>query len=152
MRVFAVSDVHLDYDVNAKWIENLSGAEYQEDVLILAGDVSNTLRLLDCCLTILAKRFKKVLFVPGNHELWVLGEGQQRNSLQKLNDVFAVVESCGASVQAFCEHGLLVIPLLGWYDYSFGEPSKELKSMWLTIKPAAPCQSHNQNRRSNLHQ
>lgn len=131
MRVFTLSDIHVDYDINAKWIANLSIAEYQDDVLILAGDATDTLQLLDWCLSTLAKRFKKVLFVPGNHELWVIREDRKKNSLQKFDDVCAVVESSGASMQAFHERGVSIIPLLAWYDYSFGEPSEELRSMWL---------------------
>jgi predicted phosphodiesterase len=134
MRIFALSDIHIDYDVNAKWVKNLSAAEYQDDVLILAGDVSDTRRLLDWCLSTLARRFKKVLFVPGNHDLWVIREGNEKNSLQKFDDVCAVVESSGASMQAFCERGLSIIPLLAWYDHSFGEPSQELRSMWLDYR------------------
>ena len=41
MRVFALSDIHIDYNANAKWIESLSVAEYKDDVLILAGDVTD---------------------------------------------------------------------------------------------------------------
>jgi len=81
MRVFALSDIHIDYSENAKWIENLSIAEYQDDVLILAGDVSDIQKLLDWGLNIFTKRFKKVLFVPGNHELWVRREDPKKNSL-----------------------------------------------------------------------
>src|SRR5260221_1318100 len=109
MRVFAVSDVHIDYEVNAKWIANLSIAEYQDDVLILAGDVTDTRRLLHWCLSTLAKRFKKVLFVPGNHDLWVIREDRGKNSLQKFDDVCAVVESSGASMQAFHDRGMSII-------------------------------------------
>lgn len=134
MRVFAVSDVHIDYDVNTKWIANLSIAEYQDDVLILAGDVSDTRRQLDWCLSTLAKRFKKVLFVPGNHDLWVIREDRQKNSLQKFDDVCAVVESSGASMQAFRERGVSIIPLLAWYDYTFGKPSEELRSIWMDYR------------------
>src|SRR6266700_600127 len=131
MRVFAVSDVHIDYETNAKWIANLSIAEYQDDVLILAGDVTDTRRLLHWCLSTLAKRFKKVLFVPGNHDLWVIREDRGKNSLQKFDDVCAVVESSVASMQAFHDRGVSIIPLLAWYDYSFGEPSEELRSVWM---------------------
>lgn len=134
MRVFAVSDIHIDYDENAKWIANLSSDEYQDDVLILAGDVTDMRRLLDWCLGTLATRFKKVLFVPGNHDLWVIREDREKNSLQKFADVCAVVESSGASMQAFRERGLSIIPLLAWYDYSFGEPSEELRSIWLDYR------------------
>jgi predicted phosphodiesterase len=134
MRVFALSDIHIDYDENARWIANLSTAEYQDDVLILAGDVTDTRRLLEWCLSTLAKRFKKVLFVPGNHDLWVIREDRDKHSLQKFDDVCAVVESSGASMQAFRERGVSISPLLAWYDHSFGEPSKELRSMWMDYR------------------
>jgi len=134
MRIFAVSDIHIDYDVNAKWIANLSMTEYQDDVLILAGDVTDTQRLLGWCLSTLAKRFWKVLFVPGNHELWVIREDRDKDSLQKFDDVCAVVESSGASMQPFRERMVSIIPLLSWYDYSFGEPSEELRSIWMDYR------------------
>jgi predicted phosphodiesterase len=134
MRVFALSDIHIDYEANAKWIANLSIAEYQDDVLILAGDVTDTLRLLEWCLSALAKRFKKVLFTPGNHDLWVIREDREMNSLQKFDDVCLVVESSGASMQAFRERGVAIIPLLAWYDYSFGEPSERLRAMWMDYR------------------
>lgn len=134
MRVFALSDIHIDYSANAKWISSLSTAEYQDDVLILAGDVTDTLRLLEWCLGTLAKRFRKVLFVPGNHDLWVIRENRGKDSLQKFEEVSAVVESSGASMQIFRVPGVSIIPLLSWYDYSFGEPSEELRSIWMDYR------------------
>lgn len=73
MRVFALSDVHLDFAVNAEWIAALSDWDYRDDILILAGDVTDRLPLLGWCLSILRRRFRNVLFVPGNHELWEIG-------------------------------------------------------------------------------
>lgn len=134
MRVFALSDIHIDYEVNAKWIGNLSVADYQDDVLILAGDVTDTRPLLEWGLGTLAKRFKKVLFVPGNHDLWVIRDDREKDSLQKFADVCAVVEASGASMRPFRAPGLSIIPLLSWYDYSFGEPSEELKSSWMDFR------------------
>lgn len=134
MRIFALSDIHIDYDANKKWIANVSTSDYRDDVLILAGDISDTLQLLDWCLTTLAARFKKVLFVPGNHDVWVIRDSREKNSLQKFKEVSAIVESSGASMQSFRESGVSIIPLLGWYDYSFGEPSEELKSMWMDYR------------------
>ena len=134
MRIFAVSDVHIDYDANAKWVEDLSVADYQDDVLILAGDVTDTRPLLEWCLGTLTKKFKKVLFVPGNHELWVVRDGRGKDSLQKFDDVCAVVESSGASMQPFRAPGVSIIPLLAWYDYSFGEPGDELRSIWMDYR------------------
>lgn len=133
MRVFAVSDIHIDYDANAKWVANLSTSDYQDDVLILAGDVTDTPSLLDWGLRTLARRFRKVLFVPGNHDLWVIRE-RGKNSLQKFEEVRSVVESSGGSMQPFRAEGVSIIPLLSWYDYSFGEPCEELRSMWMDYR------------------
>ena len=134
MRVFAVSDIHIDYDVNAKWVAGLSTAEYQDDVLILAGDVTDSAMQLGWCLRTLANRFKKVLFVPGNHDLWVIRDGPAKSSLQKFDEVRVVTEESGASMQAFYGQGLSIIPLLSWYDYTFGHPSQELRSTWMDFR------------------
>jgi hypothetical protein len=64
----------------------------------------------------------------------VIREDREMNSLQKFDDVRAVVESSGASMRVFRERGVSIIPLLGWYDYSFGEPSEELRSMWMDYR------------------
>ena len=134
MRIFALSDIHVDYDANARWIAALSTAEYQDDVLILAGDVTDTLPKLDWCLNTLANRFKKVLFVPGNHDLWVIRDEPHMNSFQKFDEVAAVVKSSGASMQTFTERGVSIVPILTWYDYSFGEPSDELRAVWMDYR------------------
>ncbi len=131
MRVFAVSDLHIDYEVNGRWIAALSALDYRDDILVLAGDVSDTRKLLGWCLAELAKRFRRVLFVPGNHDLWVLREGRGQDSLQKLEDVRTTVIAAGASMEPVLEGGVEIVPLLSWYDYSFGEPSGELRSVWM---------------------
>lgn len=134
MRVFAVSDIHIDYEANAQWVAGLSVSEYQDDVLILAGDVTDTLIKLEWCLNTLVRRFRKVLFVPGNHDLWVIRDEPHKSSLQKFDDVAAVVESSGASMQTFSERGVSIVPMLTWYDYSFGEPSDELRAVWMDYR------------------
>jgi predicted phosphodiesterase len=131
VRTFAVSDIHVDYDINKRWITHLPEIEYRNDLLILAGDVAHSLKLLEWCLTALVRRFKKVLYVPGNHELWVVPEDPARSSLDKFDHVCRVAESCGVSMQPFHVDRLSIIPLLGWYDYSFGEPDRELFATWM---------------------
>lgn len=131
MRIFALSDVHVDYDVNAKWIENISTADYSDDILVLAGDVTHSLPLFEWCLNTLARRFRKLLFVPGNHDLWVLDEPAVEDSFQKLEMISAIAESSGASMESFHERNVSIVPLLGWYDYSFGEPGTELRCSWM---------------------
>src|SRR6186713_2723152 len=134
MRVFALSDVHVDFDENAQWILGISKLDYQDDVLILAGDLTHKQPLLEWCLSTLAVRFKRVLFVPGNHDLWVLGESQEKTSLQKFMEVAASVEASGASMQPFVRGAARIAPLFSWYDYSFGAPSMELQDRWMDFR------------------
>jgi Icc-related predicted phosphoesterase len=48
MRVFAVSDLHVNHDSNAQWVEALSGQDYNtHDTLILAGDLSDSLSQIE---------------------------------------------------------------------------------------------------------
>jgi hypothetical protein len=37
-------------------------------------------------------------------------------------------------MQPFRTKGVSIIPLLGWYDYSFGEPGTELRAMWMDYR------------------
>ena len=82
MRVFAVSDLHMDYQENTDWLNSLSSSDYQKDVLIVAGDISDRIVLINHCFNQLAKRFHQVIYVPGNHDLWTKRESQI-NSLEK---------------------------------------------------------------------
>ena len=130
MRIFALSDIHADYEPNMAWVHQLSRGEYVDDLLILAGDVSHKRELLDECLTALAQRFRQVLFVPGNHDLWVIGQTPAIDSLEKFEQVRHTAIQCGATMDIVRHGQLLVVPLLGWYDYSFGEPGRELLRGW----------------------
>jgi predicted phosphodiesterase len=131
MRIFALSDVHVDYDANAQWISGLSSVDYVDDVLILAGDVSDSLAQLDRTLETLARRFRQVLFVPGNHDVWVIRDQPNLTSFEKFEQVCVVAERCGASMKPFSREGVGIVPLLGWYDYSFGLPSSRLGDFWM---------------------
>ena len=71
MKVYTVSDLHVDYPENMDWILSLNSTAYLEDILVLAGDVSNDLEDLIRVFNSLKSKFKAVHFIPGNHELWV---------------------------------------------------------------------------------
>lgn len=134
MRIFALSDIHVDYEVNANWVRNLSQQDYRDDLLILAGDITHRSSLLAWCLDAFARRFRQVLFVPGNHDLWVLNEAADWDSLKKFHDVAAIAQDNGVSLRAYRDDRVLIAPLLGWYDYSFGEPGEELARMWADFR------------------
>lgn len=64
-RIFAVSDIHVDMKENLRLVESWSGSDFRNDVLILAGDVTDNTSLLKTVLKSLAEKFSKVCYVPG---------------------------------------------------------------------------------------
>ena len=129
MRIFTVSDLHVDYPENLKWVFALPSDEFSQDVLILPGDVSDSLELLKSTFEALKSRFGEGLYVPGNHELWVDG-AEFECSLEKFYAVMALCRASGVETKVFCAGKLSIVPLLSWYDFSFGEPCAYLKRAW----------------------
>lgn len=129
MKIFAISDIHIDFRPNRRWLHELSLADYRDDILILAGDVSDRLPLLIEGFEALKRRFREVLFVPGNHDLWVRRE-RGVNSLERFQQLQQIAQDYGIHTQPWHKGEVSIIPLLGWYDYSFGPPSEELQRIW----------------------
>jgi predicted phosphodiesterase len=130
MRIHAVSDIHVDFSENRQWLHNLSRQDYQDDVLILAGDVSDIVSLFAEALESLKKRFREVLFVPGNHDLWVHRNGCS-DSLVHFHEIVKLTDACGVHTGPTHFGPLSIVPLFGWYDYSFGEPSEQILDLWV---------------------
>jgi predicted phosphodiesterase len=134
MRVFAVSDIHVDYPSNLAWVESLSHSDYRDDVLILAGDVTDSLPLLGRVFRILRQCFHAVLFVPGNHDLWVVRDDPQLSSFDKLEQVRRTAQDHGICMETFTHDSVSIVPLFSWYDYSFGQPTLELEQSWMDYR------------------
>lgn len=134
MRVFALSDIHIDYSGNQQWIADLSRHDYQGDILILAGDVTDNLAKLEWCFKSLTACFKQVLFVPGNHDLWTLRDKLKIGSLEKFAQIRQMAQDCGVAMQTWQHGDLTLVPLLGWYDFSFGLPGAELLEAWMDFR------------------
>jgi 3',5'-cyclic AMP phosphodiesterase CpdA len=70
LKLFALADLHLRYEVTRKALQALRPHPY--DWLILAGDVGETEEHLRFALSVLSTRFARLLWVPGNHDLWTM--------------------------------------------------------------------------------
>jgi len=68
VKLLAIADLHLRYEVNRRALEALP--PHPRDWLILAGDVGETEEQLAWALDLLTRRFARLLWVPGNHDLW----------------------------------------------------------------------------------
>ena len=69
MKLLAVSDLHVAYEENRTITDGLR-PESADDWLIVAGDVGEMSADIEWALGVLRERFAKVIWVPGNHELW----------------------------------------------------------------------------------
>ncbi|UGY94115.1 metallophosphoesterase family protein [Streptomyces gobiensis] len=68
-RLCAVSDLHVSYSENRPIVEALRPRS-DDDWLLVAGDVADTVADIEWALRVLKDRFRTVVWVPGNHELW----------------------------------------------------------------------------------
>ena len=126
MKLLAISDLHLANPVNREALAGLPHAP--DDWLILAGDMAERLEHLRELFALTAERFAKVIWVPGNHELWTVSE--------KEGDSLAGAAKYQALVDLAREFGVVtpedeyplwtgpggpcvVAPLFLLYDYSF---------------------------------
>ncbi len=120
MRIFAISDVHVDYPENMTRMQTLSGALYSRDTLLLAGDVSDDLARLARVLEGVREKFAHVFFVPGNHELWIR-RGEAGDSTAKFRQVLrlcarlAVATGPTKVTSGPDDPGAWVVPLFSWY-------------------------------------
>ncbi len=119
MRVFALSDTHMDYPDNRRWVDNLSAFEYKQDALLLAGDLTHDPDRLEESLSRFLLKFARVFFVPGNHELWTL-KSNCRDSLEKFHQVMEICKQLGVRTAperlGLGSGAVWVVPLFSWYE------------------------------------
>jgi len=134
VRLFIISDIHVDFPANAAWLKKISSVEYQNDALILAGDVSHDYDQLRRTLSALRAKFRRLFFVPGNHDLWIRSESWN-DSLQKFHEILNFCRQNDILCQPgyLDEHFLaapLIVPLFSWYT----QPADGRETLYL-VKP-----------------
>ncbi|QDZ25818.1 putative metallophosphatase [Chloropicon primus] len=125
-RVFCISDVHIDQHGNIAWFKKLSDENFTNDVVIIAGDVGDTMNALRICLKEFKKRFRRVFFTPGNHDLWIrrdTSDGKMYpDSIAKMGAMHNVCQELGVDMgPAEVAQGIFVVPLFSWYNHTFDE-------------------------------
>lgn len=128
MKLYALSDLHLEHALNREALDTFPA--YPEDWLILAGDIAETEQYLHYALTRLCKRFAKVIWVPGNHDLWTLpgrtGEADLLRGEARYQRLVAICRAYGVLTPEdpyvlWPGEGApaRLVPLFLLYDYSF---------------------------------
>jgi len=123
MELFAISDLHVGFEANRNALTQLRprpGA-----ALILAGDIGETPEHLEQAFDALQPRFDRLVWCPGNHELWSVGSGALAGQA-KYEQLVRLCQSRGVLTpedpyplwQIGAER-FLIVPLFLLYDYTF---------------------------------
>lgn len=122
-RLLALSDLHINYPANRAALAELPA--FPDDWLIVAGDVGDEPEDLRNAFALLCRRFARLVWVPGNHELW----DRRDSGLRGVARYQALVETCrGFGVCTPEDPPLrwdgaggpaLIVPLFVGYDLSF---------------------------------
>lgn len=127
--LLAVSDLHVRYEDNRAVVEALRPAS-DEDWLLVAGDVGDHMADVEWALSTLASRFSRVVWVPGNHELWTHPDDPVRaRGVARYEALVRLCRSLGVTtpedpypVWRGAGGPAVVVPLFLLYDYSFRRP------------------------------
>lgn len=125
--LLAVSDLHVEHDENRRLVEAMK-PNSDEDWLLIAGDVANSPERLQWTLELLASRFSKVIWVPGNHELHcypddsasLRGENRYRHLIDLCRSLGVVTPEDPYEIWEGALGPVRIVPLFLLYDYSFG--------------------------------
>jgi 3',5'-cyclic AMP phosphodiesterase CpdA len=128
MNLLAISDLHIGHSANRRALRSMTPRP--QDWLILAGDIGDTEEQLADAFTILRRRFAKLIWVPGNHELWTTNDAKGSiNALRgevRYGAMVAVARSFGVltpedpyPLWPASGRRLVIAPLFLLYDYSF---------------------------------
>lgn len=124
MRLWAIGDLHVGFEVNRRAVEALPS--FGDDWLLLAGDTGDTLAHLQLVLDVVTTRFARVIWTPGNHDLWT--PRQWPDARRGVAHYMRLVEACRARGVVTPEDpfvtwpatGHVLAPIFTLYDYSFG--------------------------------
>jgi 3',5'-cyclic AMP phosphodiesterase CpdA len=125
-RLLAISDLHVGYPENRAYASSLR-PEDPDDWLIVAGDVGEVFADVGYVLATLADRFARVIWTPGNHELWTLpSDPVPVRGVARYEALVTVCRRFGVltpedefPVWPGPDGPVTVAPLFTLYDYSF---------------------------------
>ncbi|GAQ53969.1 calcineurin-like phosphoesterase [Streptomyces acidiscabies] len=125
-RLLAISDLHIGYPENRALVEELH-PDTEDDWLLVAGDVSENVADIRWTLKTLASRFAKVVWAPGNHELWthpsdpvtLRGVERYEHLVAVCRDLGVVTPEDPYPVWEGPGGPAVIAPLFLLYDYSF---------------------------------
>jgi 3',5'-cyclic AMP phosphodiesterase CpdA len=125
MNIYAVGDLHLGAAANRDALDDV--VPCPDDWLLIAGDIGEKQEHLELAFEKLTPRFKQLVWVPGNHELWTLHQsGETARGQAKYQQCVATCRRYGVltpedpyPVVTVAGRDIRIAPLALLYDYSF---------------------------------
>jgi 3',5'-cyclic AMP phosphodiesterase CpdA len=142
--LFAISDLHVTHPDNRAFAERLQPRTAQ-DWLAVCGDISEEVSDVQWLLELLSRRWAKLIWTPGNHELWTLpgdapalrGEQRYRHLVELCADIGVLTPEDPYPTWLGPGGPVAVAPLFLLYDYSFGRNIAPTKTEALMIAERA---------------
>ena len=138
--LWAISDLHIGHTGNKPVTESLHPSS-PDDWLIVAGDVAERTDEIRWSLDLLRKRFAKVIWVPGNHELWTTAKDPMQIFGRARYDY--LVNMCDEMGIVTPEHPFpvwndeggpaTIVPMFLLYDYTFLPEGTATKAEGLAV-------------------
>lgn len=133
MRLFAISDLHVSKKENREAL-NAFGRDrshnFDDDWLIVAGDVGERVEHLTIALDVLSQRFARIIFTPGNHDLWCpVGATDRTRGVERYLELVDLCQRRGVLTPedpyelwpSPDDAPMYIAPLFLLFDYSFRE-------------------------------
>ena len=138
--LWAVSDLHTGHLGNKPVAESLHPSS-PDDWLIVAGDVAERTDEIRWTLDLLRRRFAKVIWVPGNHELWtttrdpmqIFGRARYDYLVNMCDEMGVVTPEHPFPVWTERGGPATIVPMFLLYDYSFLPEGATTKAEGLAI-------------------
>ena len=138
--LLAISDLHVAAEENQDIVRKLHPRS-EHDWLLVAGDVGEMSEDISWALTMLAGRFEKVIWVPGNHELWTPKQdplqlrGQERylELVRRCQDIGVITPEDEFPVWTGRGGPVTIAPLFVLYDYTFRPAGTSTKEEALAV-------------------
>ncbi|MFI5689302.1 metallophosphoesterase family protein [Streptomyces sp. NPDC051636] len=133
-QLMAISDLHVAYEENRRILDGVR-PEGPGDWLLVAGDVGELLSDVEWALGLLAERWARVVWVPGNHDLWTAhedpvqlrGDARYRRLVEICRGLGVHTPEDPYPVWCGSRGPVVVAPLFLLYDYTFRTPTAATK-------------------------
>jgi 3',5'-cyclic AMP phosphodiesterase CpdA len=127
MRLLATSDLHLAHRDNRDGLAGIGA--HGDDWLIVAGDVGERAEHLVLALETLTPRFGRIIWTPGNHDLWCPHDAADRTRGQaRYDELVRICRQFGACTPEDPYPvwpdgtGTTIVPMFLLFDYTFRPP------------------------------